>query len=146
MTKNAFYFTSKALLLLKIFKFLSLIFGHVESNTFGHIEQLDWKDKVNFKIYDITTWWTNNFNILTSISRSKSNQAMKFVQREKHFSSNIIPASGVILLFGLLPSQASDIEHFNTFSRPRENQLARWFFVKISLLLFFLISKCWECF
>ena len=68
---------------------------------------------------------TISIYILTSISRSKSNQAMKFVQREKHFSSNIIPASGVILLFGLLPSQASDIEHFNTFSRPRENQLAR---------------------
>ena len=29
MMKNAFYFTSKALLLLKIFKFLSWFFGHV---------------------------------------------------------------------------------------------------------------------
>ena len=29
MIKNAFYFTSKALLVLKIFKFLSCPFGHV---------------------------------------------------------------------------------------------------------------------
>ena len=30
MMKNAFYFTLKALFVLKIFKFLSSIFGHVE--------------------------------------------------------------------------------------------------------------------
>ena len=30
MIKNAFYFVLKALFVLKIFKFLSLIFGHVE--------------------------------------------------------------------------------------------------------------------
>ena len=30
MMNNAFYFTSKAFLLLKIFKFLSRLFGHVE--------------------------------------------------------------------------------------------------------------------
>ena len=29
MVKNAFYFTSKALFVLKLFKFLSLLFGHV---------------------------------------------------------------------------------------------------------------------
>ena len=29
MMKNAFYFTSKALFVLKIFKFLSRLFGHV---------------------------------------------------------------------------------------------------------------------
>ena len=29
MMKKAFYFTSKALFVLKIFKFLSLLFGHV---------------------------------------------------------------------------------------------------------------------
>ena len=23
---------------------------------------LGWKDKVNFKIYDLTTWLTNNYN------------------------------------------------------------------------------------
>ena len=30
LMKNAFYFTLKALFVLKIFKFLSLLFGHVE--------------------------------------------------------------------------------------------------------------------
>ena len=30
ITKNAFYFTLKSLFVLKIFKFLSLDFGHVE--------------------------------------------------------------------------------------------------------------------
>ena len=55
MMKNDFYFTLKALLVLKIVKFLSSIFGHVE-------KRLDQKDKVNFKIYDVTTWLTNNCN------------------------------------------------------------------------------------
>ena len=51
--KNAFYFTSKALFILKIFKFLSWLFGHVA-------KRLDKKDKVNFKFYDVTVWLTNN--------------------------------------------------------------------------------------
>ena len=47
--KNAFYFTLKAVLVLKIIKFLSQIFGDVE-------KRLDQEDKLNFKIYDVTTW------------------------------------------------------------------------------------------
>ena len=50
--KNAFYFTLKALFVLKIFQFLSWLFGHVR-------KRLDKKDYVNFKIYDVTTWLTN---------------------------------------------------------------------------------------
>ena len=42
MRRNAFYFTSKALFVLKIFKSLSSLFGHVS-------QRLDQKDKVNFK-------------------------------------------------------------------------------------------------
>ena len=54
MIKNAFYFTLKALLVLKIFKFRYL-------KHFGYVEKwLDKKDKVNFRIYDITVWLTNN--------------------------------------------------------------------------------------
>ena len=45
----------KALFVLKIFKCLSRIFGHAE-------KRLDSKDKVNFKIHDVTTWLTNNCN------------------------------------------------------------------------------------
>ena len=50
MMKNAFNFTSKALFVLKVFKFLSCLFGHV-AKLFGHK-----KDKVNFKFYDVTDW------------------------------------------------------------------------------------------
>ena len=51
-----FYFFLKPFFVLKIFNFLSLLFGHVE-------KQLDQKEKVNFKIYDITAWLRNNCNI-----------------------------------------------------------------------------------
>ena len=47
--KNAFYFTSKALFVLKIFKFLSWLFSHVK-------KQLDYKGKVDLKFNDITAW------------------------------------------------------------------------------------------
>ena len=53
--KNAFYFTSKALFILKIFKFLSWLFGHAA-------KRLDKKEKVNFKFYDVTAWLANNCN------------------------------------------------------------------------------------
>ena len=45
MMKNTFYLTLKSLFILKKFKFLSLIFGHVE-------KQFDYM--VNFKIYKVT--------------------------------------------------------------------------------------------
>ena len=54
MMKNAFYFTSKSLFVLKIFKFLSWLFGHVA-------KRLDEKNKVNFKFSGVTAWLTINF-------------------------------------------------------------------------------------
>ena len=62
--KNAFYFTLKALFVLKIFKFLSCLFGHAE-------KRLDLKHKVNFKIYDATTWEANNFNTYIALYLKK---------------------------------------------------------------------------
>ena len=53
MMKKAFYFTSKAPFVLKIFKFLSWLFGHVA-------KRLDKKDKLSFKVYDVTAWLANN--------------------------------------------------------------------------------------
>ena len=53
--KNTFYFSFISLFVLKIFKFLSWLFGHVGKRT-------DVKDQVNFKIYDVTTWLTNKCN------------------------------------------------------------------------------------
>ena len=55
MMKNTFYFKLKALFVLEIFTFLSCLFCYVE--------QLDKKkDQVNFKIYDVIDWTTNNHN------------------------------------------------------------------------------------
>ena len=77
--KNAFYFTSKALSFLKIFKFFLWLFGHVA-------KRLDKKDKVNFIFYNVTAWLSNNCNThianisLPNISRSKDNQTIKFGQ------------------------------------------------------------------
>ena len=53
--KNAFYFTSKAHFVLKIFKVLSWHFGHV-------VKRLDKANKVNFKFYDVRAWLANNCN------------------------------------------------------------------------------------
>ena len=84
MMKNAFYFTLKALFVLKIFNFLSLVFGYVG-------KRFDLKDKVNFKIYGVTTWLTINCYTLIAqyISRSKGNQAMKFGQLIENNMKNI---------------------------------------------------------
>ena len=63
MMKNAFYFTSKALFVLKIFTFPSWLFGHLA-------KRLDKKDKVNFKFYAVTAWLTNNrHTLITPIFR-----------------------------------------------------------------------------
>ena len=56
--KNVFYFMLKALFVLEIFT----LFGYVE-------KRLDKKVDVNFKIYDVIDWATNNYNIYFSISK-----------------------------------------------------------------------------
>ena len=72
--KNAFNFIIKALLVLKILKFLSWLFVHVE-------KQLDYEDKLNFKIYDVTIWLNRVIiHILSNISQNKNTQTMKFGQ------------------------------------------------------------------
>ena len=53
--KNALYFMFKALFILEIFTFLSWLFRYIE-------KRVDKKPKINFKIYDITGWTTNNFD------------------------------------------------------------------------------------
>ena len=54
--KNAFYFMLKALFVLEIFT----LFGYVE-------KRLDKKADFNFKIYDVTGWAANNYNIFLNI-------------------------------------------------------------------------------
>ena len=75
MIKNPFYFTSKDLFVLKIFKFLSWIFVLVA-------KRLDKKDQVSLKFYDVTVWLTKTIviHIMPNISKSKGNQTMKFGQ------------------------------------------------------------------
>ena len=55
MLKNAFYFTLEALSVLEIFNFLFWFFGSVG-------KRLVKKAKVNFKIYDVANWETNDYN------------------------------------------------------------------------------------
>ena len=50
---NSLYFILKALVVLKIFNFCLDFFIHVG-------KQLNKKDKVNFKIYDIRSWKIHN--------------------------------------------------------------------------------------
>ena len=74
LQKEPFYFTLKALIVLKIFKFLSLLFNHVE-------KRLDKKDKYSSK--SMTSHpgkETIATHMLTTISRSKGNQGIKFGQ------------------------------------------------------------------
>ena len=52
--EKASYFILKAVSVLKIFNFL-FFFGHVG-------KRLDKKAQVDFKIYDVTVWETNNYN------------------------------------------------------------------------------------
>ena len=53
--KNAFDFMLKAVFVLKIFIVVSYLFGYVK-------KRLVKKVKVNFKIYEVTTWAIDNYN------------------------------------------------------------------------------------
>ena len=64
MINNAFYFKLKVHFAYKIIKLLSRLFGHLD-------KQLDQKDQDNFKIYDDTTWKTNNSNTHIAQYRKK---------------------------------------------------------------------------
>ena len=81
--KNAFYFILKALFIFKIFKLLSLFFGCVE-------KWLNWKDKLNFEIGDVTAWITIPIQILLNITQVKSNHAIKFGQLIEYRKVNIL--------------------------------------------------------
>ena len=69
--KNDFHFILKSFFVLKIFKVFTMTFRSCTKNW------LVLKDNVNIKIYDFTTWLTNNFiHKLANISWSKGNQTM----------------------------------------------------------------------
>ena len=74
MMKNAFYFTLRALFVLKVFKFLYFLFDHAP-------KRLDKKDRLisNF-LTSQPGQQTTVIHILPNISRSKDNQTIKFGQ------------------------------------------------------------------
>ena len=84
MMKNAFWLILKALFVLKIFRFLSWLFGHVEKS--------DWlikKIRLNFKIHDVTTWLTNNCNRHIGQATSQRNLVNYYnITREIFFFKN----------------------------------------------------------
>ena len=82
MMKNAFYFIWKALFLLKIFKFLSWLYGHVE--------QTAWLEKLISKFMTSQlAAQTITIYILPNIWRSKGNQIMEFGQLKEWNKRNI---------------------------------------------------------
>ena len=83
MMEKAFYFNLKALFVFKIFRFLSSLFGHVE-------KQLYQEDKANLKFMTSKPGkQTMAIHILLNISRSESNQPMKFDQLIDYNMRNI---------------------------------------------------------
>ena len=58
---------------------------------FGHVaKQLDKKNQVDFKFYDVTNWLRNNCNThIAKISRSAGNHTMKFGQLEWNDQQNV---------------------------------------------------------
>ena len=88
MVKNVFYFILKALFFLEIFFCLELLIMQKK--------RLDQKDKVSFKIYDVTSWLTNNYNTHIDHYLVKQKQpdneiwSVNRIYQEKYFSSKIM--------------------------------------------------------
>ena len=89
MMKNAFYFTLEARFVRKIFKCLYWLFGHVAKG-------LDSKNEVNFEMYGVKTWSTNNYNIHIAqylknwMQPGNENWSVNRTYHEKHFYRKII--------------------------------------------------------
>ena len=84
MMKNAFYFTLKAPIVLKIFKFLSWGFGHVERKSLVRKVRLISKFMTSQLAYQ-----TMAIHIFASTSRIKGNQTLKFGQVIEYMEINI---------------------------------------------------------
>ena len=74
------YYMLKALFVLNIFKFLSWLFGHLG-------KRLDKKAKVNFKLYNVTDWETNNYS--TYITQCEAIRQWIFGQLIEYSRRNI---------------------------------------------------------
>ena len=76
--KSLFCLALKTFFIFNLLKFLSCPFAHVK-------KRLDWKDRVNFKIHDVTI----AIHKLPNILRSKGHKAMKFGQIIEYNMRNI---------------------------------------------------------
>ena len=66
---------------LKMIKMLFLLSRYLNFCADVLVRQLDWKGKNNFKVYDVTTLETKNYNASNcNIPKSKGNQTMKHSQ------------------------------------------------------------------
>ena len=82
--KNVFYFILKALFVLKIFKFLSRLSGHVEKNNLVR------KIRIILKFMTLQPGQQRiTTHTLLNISRIKGNQTMKIGQLIEHPKINI---------------------------------------------------------
>ena len=84
MMENAFYFILKAPFFLKIFKFLSWLFGNVKKT--ACIKNIMLISKL---MTSQPGWQTITMHILPNISRSKGNQTIKFGQLVDYNKQNV---------------------------------------------------------
>ena len=81
--ENAFYFMLKALFILNIITFLSLLFGHIR-------KRLDKKARLILKFITLQTGQQIiSIHILPKVSINKENETMKFGQLPKYYLRNI---------------------------------------------------------
>ena len=127
MTKNAFYFILKDLFFLRIFNFLSCLSGHVE-------KQLDQKDKIISKSFDLTTWITYRYNAYSAQYLTKQKQSTKInlvssqnISREKVLFKNhaqnkasiLVPDLFLFFKIALHQAKASGLQRsFKIYRQP----------------------------
>ena len=64
---------------------------------FRHVEKpLDWKAKVNFKIYDVAIWLTNNFNAHIGQYLKKQRQLDNEIWPVKEYNMSKTHAQNVV--------------------------------------------------
>ena len=94
LMKNAFYFILKVLFVLKIFKFLSRLFGHVEKTAWLERQGMaycsrPWIRLISKSMTSQPGKQTITLHILPNISRSKDNHTMKLGQLIEYINGNI---------------------------------------------------------
>ena len=152
--KNTFYFVLKASFILKIFKFILVM----------QEKWLDYKDEVNFKIYDVTTWLTSNYN--THIAQyihilPKPSQVMKYITRGIYFFKNhaeneagrLVPDLFLVFRKALCEVKARVLQlSFNIFLQPSTWHIIKRNYIELQNIdpeicsILFFKKRVWEQF